>query len=943
MPSDLESFTENPCKMCLPLGVVTAVYGIEKGMNILHGSQGCSTYIRRHMATHYNEPVDIASSSLTEEGTVFGGEDNLRKGLDNLIKLYRPELVAVSTTCLAETIGEDVPAMISRYRQERPGLETEIVSVSSPGYGGTQFEGYFRALQAVLRGLEPDERPNSYINVIPPPSSPADVGALRELLEDSGLPFILFPDISENLDGVYNPVYHRLPSAGTPVRLIKQAAGARATLELSLFAPENDSPGLYLERAHKVPLLRLPPPAGLRGMDALVRALKDLGASFPPKHRKARGRLLDAMCDAHKHFALARLGAAGDPDFVYSLSALAAENGVPLVMAATGSNCPDFSKIIKPEQEKSLSTLGIKESFLRDGADFSLISRGSRETRVNIFAGSSDARRMCRELGIPLLRLCFPIHDHVGGQRTRLLGYGGSLSVLEGLANELIGLEAESFRDRIKSEFFRKPSLPAGGGECALPAASSPPDPASPHPRAAFPRADRGFAEFPPEGAEKSGSLSLRELYGIAPSGVDPSSLHPCFSLEASHKLGRLHLPVASGCNISCNYCRRDHDCPNESRPGASSGLLTPREARDRFREAREISPALKVLGIAGPGESLFQAEKTLETFELLRREDKDLIFCLSTNGLNLPLHVRELHALGLRHLTVTVNAADPETGSRIYSHADYFGERYQGVQAASLILSNQFAGIAMAKSLGMTVKVNTVLIRGVNVSQSERISRKALSLGADLGNLTAHVPLSGTPFESVAALGLGELRELRWKSAAFLPQMTHCRQCRADAFGLLGEDLSRRLRAGKDPLPKPIRAPGISSAGTRARPLYRIAVASRSAVLVDNHFGNSERFYIYESDGADLRLLENRRVEGGGACGGACLGPEKVKERPEGFIAGLIDLLSDCDGVVAARIGESPRKILEERGIGCLSGYEAVDKAVLGLARMLGRGGGAA
>ena len=153
MSANLVNLNTNPCKMCMPMGSVSAFYGISKSMSILHGSQGCSTYIRRHMATHYNEPVDIASSSLTEEGTVFGGTKNLLKGLENLIKLYNPEVIGVSTTCLAETIGEDVPAIIKQFKDAHPEVTATIIPVASPGYAGSQYEGFFRALHAIVRLL----------------------------------------------------------------------------------------------------------------------------------------------------------------------------------------------------------------------------------------------------------------------------------------------------------------------------------------------------------------------------------------------------------------------------------------------------------------------------------------------------------------------------------------------------------------------------------------------------------------------------------------------------------------------------------------------------------------------------------------------------------------------------------------------------------------------
>lgn len=147
---DYVDLNVNPCKMCMPMGVANATYGIKGCMTILHGSQGCSTYIRRHMATHYNEPIDIASSSLTEQGTVYGGEKNLLKGLENLIKLYNPEVITIATTCLAETIGEDVGRIAKTFMEEHPDEKVKLIPVAAPGYGGTQYGGYFNALIAIV-------------------------------------------------------------------------------------------------------------------------------------------------------------------------------------------------------------------------------------------------------------------------------------------------------------------------------------------------------------------------------------------------------------------------------------------------------------------------------------------------------------------------------------------------------------------------------------------------------------------------------------------------------------------------------------------------------------------------------------------------------------------------------------------------------------------------
>jgi len=208
----LVNINVNPCKMCMPMGAMTAFCGIEGCMSILHGSQGCATYIRRHMATHYNEPVDIASSSLTEHGTVYGGEENLKKGLLNLIELYHPQIIGVATTCLAETIGEDMKRIIANFREENPQYnEIEIITVHSAGYEGTQYEGYFRALYSMVSQIEQDTTPHQKVNVIATELSPGDLRIFKEMFRAFGLDIILLPDLSENLDGVHKKDYSRLP------------------------------------------------------------------------------------------------------------------------------------------------------------------------------------------------------------------------------------------------------------------------------------------------------------------------------------------------------------------------------------------------------------------------------------------------------------------------------------------------------------------------------------------------------------------------------------------------------------------------------------------------------------------------------------------------------------------------------------------------------------
>ncbi len=260
---------------------------------------------------------------------------------------------------------------------------------------------------------------------------------------------------------------------------------------------------------------------------------------------------------------------------------------------------------------------------------------------------------------------------------------------------------------------------------------------------------------------------------------------HPCFGGN-HHKNGRIHLAVAPKCNIKCGYCTRRHDCANESRPGVTSRILTPQEALERVREtmaSKVLGPIIKVVGIAGPGDPLAN-EETFETFRLIGEEFPDLLKCMSTNGLLLPEKIDLLHDLGLHSLTVTVNALDPEVGARIYSHVLYRGRRYTGVEATRMLLAAQLEGIGRAAAYGMTIKVNTVLIPGINEEQVPLIAKKVRELGAFVMNVMPLIPQAD--FADVVPPSIEVLDKVRAANERIIGQFKHCRQCRADAVGLI-------------------------------------------------------------------------------------------------------------------------------------------------------------
>jgi len=266
---------------------------------------------------------------------------------------------------------------------------------------------------------------------------------------------------------------------------------------------------------------------------------------------------------------------------------------------------------------------------------------------------------------------------------------------------------------------------------------------------------------------------------------------HPCFSEEACHLFGRMHLPVAPKCNIQCNYCVRKFDCVNESRPGVASRVLTPEEALERTREVLAKHPYIKVVGVAGPGEPLFN-EETFETLRFVRDEFPKIHLCLSSNGLLLPERIEELDALGVGNLTVTLNAVDPAIGEMIYSWVHYHGKTYTGREAAQILLENQLEGLRMAVERKIIVKVNTVLIPTVNDQHVVEISRTIRQIGVYMQNIIPLIPQY--KFSHLSPPSPEERDRIQRECGKYVKQMKHCRQCRADAIGRLGKDVQEYL-----------------------------------------------------------------------------------------------------------------------------------------------------
>ena len=442
---------ENPCHMCMPMGGILALKGIEQAMVIVHGSQGCSTYMRRHIAEHFNEPVDVGSSSLNEKGTVYGGEANLCKAFDNIRKVYQPGLIGVVTTCLAETIGEDIGRIASEYRRER-NLDMPIVTANTPGYGGNHSEGYWVTVRRLVETMARDTERHNKVNVIIPGISPADIRELKRLLAAMGLEYTLLPDISDTLDRPYLANYSKLPSGGTAIADLYRMGGAPATIEFGITLDDKVSPGKYLQDTFGVPLYSLPLPIGIENTDAFIKVLAEIsGRKCPVDIDNERGRLLDGMIDSHKYNFAGRCVIFGEPEMVYAVTKTCLENGVFPAVVATGSQVGKLNELLATALAD-----GVENSSILIETDFAHILAASQEARVNIAIGPSDGRYLTEKGEIPLVRLGFPIHDRVGGQRLLSVGYTGTMMLLDRITNTLLENKYKSYRSSMYEKFYQK-------------------------------------------------------------------------------------------------------------------------------------------------------------------------------------------------------------------------------------------------------------------------------------------------------------------------------------------------------------------------------------------------------------------------------------------------------------------------------------------------------
>ncbi len=435
------SSTTNACKVCAPLGASLVFKGIRGCIPLVHGSQGCATYIRRYVISHFREPLDIASSNFTEAATVFGGQSNFELSIKNIINQYKPEVIGIATTCLSETIGDDVSMFVKNFRKKNLGMENmpKFVTASTASYQGSHMEGFHTAVKGIVCDLA--EKPletTDKVNIFPGFVSAEDLRQVKQIFEDFELEYIMVPDYSETMDSPTWNEYHKLPPGGVPAEEIGLVSSSTHSVEFGYIINKGHldpiSAAEHLEDRYGVTRHNMGLPIGIKETDKFFEALETIsGKDTPDKYKQQRGRLVDSYIDGHKYLFGKKAVVYGEEDFVLSMVSFLEEIGIETIVAGTGGESGMLTSHIR-----DLGTANSKDILVKQGVDFEQLDQIAHELKPDLFIGNSKGYYIARKLSVPIVRCGFPIHDRIGAQRVMHLGYEGTQQLYDKICNAMM-------------------------------------------------------------------------------------------------------------------------------------------------------------------------------------------------------------------------------------------------------------------------------------------------------------------------------------------------------------------------------------------------------------------------------------------------------------------------------------------------------------------------
>ncbi len=429
-----KALTINPAKTCQPIGAMYAALGIHKCLPHSHGSQGCYAYHRSTLTRHYKEPVMAATSAFTEGASVFGGQANLLQAINNIFSVYEPEVIAVHTTCLSETIGDDIPQIIAKARDEgKIPAGKYVIHANTPSYVGTHVTGFANMVKGMVDYFaQANGHKENWINIIPGYVEPCDMEEIKRIAGELGVPSIMFPDTSEVLNGPQTGRFHMFPAGGVTTADLIRTGAAVGTVALGRLA--SGPAARALDTKCKVPCEILDLPIGLQATDAFIDTMRQIaGVTVPDSLNIERGRLLDVITDMHQYFFGRKVALAGDPDQLIALTQFLVDIDMCPIHIVTGTPGKKFEARIKEITKEVPYPVNV-----RAGGDMFLLHQWIRNERVDLLMGNTYLKYVARDEDIPLVRCGFPILDRIGHSYFPTVGYRGGLRLLEKILDAIL-------------------------------------------------------------------------------------------------------------------------------------------------------------------------------------------------------------------------------------------------------------------------------------------------------------------------------------------------------------------------------------------------------------------------------------------------------------------------------------------------------------------------
>ena len=422
--TERQALTIQPAKTCQPVGALYAALGIHRCLPHSHGSQGCCAYHRSSLTRHYKEPVMAATSSFTEGASVFGGQANLLEAIRNIFTIYDPDVVAVHTTCLSETIGDDINQIVGKAREEgKVPAGKYVIHANTPSYVGSHVTGFSGMVKGMVEGFAKAEGKKEHcINIVPGFVEPPDMAEVKRIAAQLRLNAIVFPDTSGVLNAPQNGRYDMYPKGGTSIADLKRIGQAQATLALGPIA--SGAAAKVLDTRCKVPCTILGLPIGIRATDEFVMALRCQGGSVSEELDFERGQALDAITDMQQYFHGRTAALVGDPDQLVSLTQFLTDIGITVRHVVTGTPGKKFI----PRIHKAAGSESVN---VREASDYFYLHQSLKNEPVDMVFGNTYAKYLCRDMDIPHIRVGFPIYDRIGHQYFPLVGYRGALRLVE--------------------------------------------------------------------------------------------------------------------------------------------------------------------------------------------------------------------------------------------------------------------------------------------------------------------------------------------------------------------------------------------------------------------------------------------------------------------------------------------------------------------------------